>query len=192
METTAIIKEEIHRLDQLLSQFLNILRPETLELSEENLEEVLEEVIRLLEESLRRQGIRVIRQYPPEEITGKMDKNLIKQAILNLLKNAAQAMPRGGNITLRIDADDQYLQLSIFDQGTGITGEKIPLIFDPFYTTRETGTGLGLLVVYKILRRHGGYLEVKSEEERGTVFTIWLPRRPEQIKLLPAAVSTEK
>jgi two-component system, sporulation sensor kinase E len=185
-KTVLIIKEELGRLDQIVRQFLQTLRPRQLTLREKDLAALLEEVLAVVEEELREKGIKLIREYPREGIQGSMDVNLIKQAIINLIKNAVQAMPEGGDITIRMEKKDAYIKFSITDQGTGIPREKINRLFEPLFTTKETGSGLGLLVVYKALRQHGGYVEVTSQPGEGTTFTIWLPRRPERIKLLPA------
>lgn len=184
--TISIIREELRRLDGIVRQFLKTLRPETLHLHENDLAGVVEEVAALVEEELRGQGISLVREYSRGDIRGRMDKNLVKQAVLNLIKNAAQAMDRGGEITIRLEREDAYLKLAVSDQGRGIPGEKIPRLFEPFFTTRESGSGMGLLVVYKAIRQHGGYVEVSSSPGEGTTFTIWLPRRPRKIKLLPA------
>ena len=181
-----IIKEELLRLDQIVTQFVQTLRPEPLILRKENLVKVVEEVLELVEEELREKGISLNRDYPQESIMGRMDSGLMKQAIINLIKNAVQAMPGGGEISIRMEKKDAYLKFSITDQGTGIPREKINRLFEPLFTTKETGSGLGLLVVYKALRQHGGYVEVTSQPGEGTTFTIWLPQRPERIKLLPA------
>ena len=181
-----IIKEELLRLDQIVTQFVQTLRPEPLILRKENLVKVVEEVLELVEEELREKGISLNRDYPQESILGRMDSGLMKQAIINLIKNAVQAMPGGGEISIRMEKEDAYLKFSITDQGTGIPREKINRLFEPLFTTKETGSGLGLLVVYKALRQHGGYVEVTSQPGEGTTFTIWLPQRPERIKLLPA------
>lgn len=184
--TLSIIQEELRRLDGIVRQFLNTLRPETLHLHENDLAEVVEEVAALVEEELEKKNISLVREYSRGAIRGRMDKDLIKQAVLNLIKNAAQAMPGGGEISIRLEREDAYLKLSVSDQGSGIPGEKIPRLFEPFFTTRETGSGMGLLVVYKAIRQHGGYVEISSLPGEGTVFSIWLPRRPQKIKLLPA------
>ncbi len=185
-KTISIIKEELLRLDQIVAQFLQTLRPEPLILRKNDLVNVVEEVLELVEQELKENGISLNRVYPPDGIQGRMDAGLIKQAIINLIKNAVQAMPGGGEISIRLEKEDAYLKFSITDQGTGIPPDKINRLFEPLFTTKETGSGLGLLVVYKALRQHGGYVEVTSQPGQGTTFTIWLPQRPERIKLLPA------
>jgi len=182
----ALIQEELRRLDGIVRQFLKTLRPEALHLRENDLVEVAEEVAALVEAELEEKGISLARQYPRRAIRGRMDKNLVKQAVLNLIKNAAQAMPRGGEISIRLEEGETYLKLAVSDQGAGIPGDKISRLFEPFFTTREGGSGMGLLVVHKAIRQHGGYVEVSSRTGEGTTFTIWLPRRPRKIKLLPA------
>lgn len=182
----SIIKEELFRLDQIVAQFLQTLRPEPLILRKKDLVKVMEEVLELVEEDLMEKGITLNRDYSEDCILGRMDSGLMKQAIINLIKNAVEAMPGGGEISIRLEKEDAYLKLSITDQGTGIPREKINRLFEPLFTTKETGSGLGLLVVYKALRQHGGYVEVTSQPGEGTTFTIWLPQRPERIKLLPA------
>ena len=184
--TLSIIREELRRLDGIVRQFLKTLRPETLQLHGNDLAEVVEEVAELVERELNEKNISLVREYAGGDIRGRMDKDLIKQAVLNLIKNAAQAMAGGGEITIRLERENAYLKLAVSDQGTGIPGEKIPRLFEPFFTTKETGSGMGLLVVYKAIRQHGGYVEVSSQAGEGTTFTIWLPRRPRKIKLLPA------
>ena len=192
LKKISIIKEELHRLDQIVIQFLRTFRPEPLRLHEKDLVEVTEEVLALVEEELREKKITLNRRYPPKGIRGKMDKNLIKQAILNLIKNAVQAMPNGGEISIQLEQENAYLKFSITDQGVGIDREKISRLFEPLFTTKETGSGLGLLVVYKALRQHGGYVEVTSQPGEGTTFTIWFPRRPDRVKLLPAGSPGQK
>ncbi|MFH1037040.1 MAG: ATP-binding protein [PVC group bacterium] len=186
LKTISIIKEELRRLDLIVDQFLKTLRPGTLQFRETDLVGVVEEVLALIGGELEEKGISLKKLYPRSGIRGRMDKNLIQQAILNLIINAAQAMPKGGEIALRLEKKDAYLKFSITDQGTGIPRGKINRLFEPLFTTKETGSGLGLLVVYKAIRQHGGYVEAASQPGEGTTFTIWLPQRPDRIKLLPA------
>ncbi len=186
LRTVSLINEELRRLDLIVDQFLKTLRPDELHLRKNNLVAVTEDILALVEEDLREKDITLEKIFPPQGIWGRMDENLIKQAILNLVINAGQAMPRGGKITVRMEEENTYLKFSITDQGTGIPREKISRLFEPLFTTKETGSGLGLLVVYKAIRQHGGYVEVTSQPGKGTTFTIWLPQRPDRIKLLPA------
>lgn len=185
LKSALIIKEEIERLHEIVDQFLKALRPAPLDLSDQNLEKIIKEVLALVGDELKEKNIAVAESYPGKGEKGRVDKNLIKQAILNLIKNAAQAMTSGGKIWIKLEKENVYFKLSVTDQGVGIPPEKIPRIFEPFYTTKERGSGLGLLVVYKIVRQHGGSVEVRSRPGRGTTFILWLPQRPEKIKLLP-------
>jgi two-component system sensor histidine kinase AtoS len=106
-----------------------------------------------------------------------MDREQMKQVILNLLLNAIQALPKGGNLALKgqIAEDDQWIQLSIQDSGVGIPGEDIDKLFDPFFSTKEGGIGLGLSIAHRIIDQHHGKIEVESVAGKGTLFTVWLP-----------------
>ena len=192
LRSALIIREEIKRLDEIVEQFLRALRPAPLDLSDQNLKAIIEQVLALVSDELKERNISVKCSYPREGLRGLLDKNLIKQAMLNLIKNAAQAMMPGGEILVKLEKEDFYFKISVTDRGVGIPPEKIPRIFEPFYTTKERGSGLGLLVVYKIMRQHGGSVEVKSRPGRGTTFILWLPQRPEKIKLLPSSSRLEK
>ena len=106
-----------------------------------------------------------------------MDREQMKQAILNLLLNAVQAMPKGGHLALKghIPEEDRWVQLSIQDSGVGIPGEDIDKLFDPFFSTKEGGMGLGLSIAHRIIDQHDGKIEVESAPGKGTLFTVWLP-----------------
>ena len=185
MRSARIIEEEIKRLHRIVEQFLVTLRPAPVQLQRTDLRAIAGEVISLLKEELRNKGIDVVEKYPPRPLLGRMDPDLIQQVIMNLIRNAAQAMPRGGKIWLTLSKDDIYLKLTVADQGRGIPSENISLVSEPFFTTRKGGSGLGLLVVYKIVRQHGGSVEIISQTGKGTTFNVWLPQRPERVKLLP-------
>ena len=191
LSSIAVVKEELARLDGIVVQFLKALRPAPLELAEENLAEVAGDVRRLVGEELREKGIRIEIASPPEPVRGVIDRKLIKQAVLNLVKNAAQAMPKGGLVRLCVGREKTHLTLQVRDEGRGFATDEIPRIFEPFASGRTGGSGLGLLVVYKIVRQHGGTIEVASEPSRGTTVTIRLPQRPERIRLLPPVSGRE-
>jgi len=189
--STRILREEINRLDEIVSQFLKALRPARLNLSREDIKEVLEQVLGLVEEELKAGKIKVKRIYPRETVWGDFDRNMIKQVILNLVKNSAQAMHRGGLIKIRVERQKSYIVISISDQGGGILADKLGDFSKVFFSGRKEGGGLGLLVVYKIIRQHGGTLEIKSETGVGTEVIVRLPQRPERIKLLKAGAETD-
>jgi signal transduction histidine kinase len=106
-----------------------------------------------------------------------MDREQMKQVILNLLLNAVQAMPNGGRLTLRgqVLEDGQWVTLSIQDSGIGIPSEDMNKLFDPFFSTKEGGVGLGLSIAHRIIDQHHGKIEVESAPGKGTLLTVWLP-----------------
>jgi signal transduction histidine kinase len=144
-----------------------------------DLNQTIEEGLYFLESRCRRQGIELVRELDPElpEITA--DPAQLHQVLVNLVVNAVQAMPGGGRLTISTRAIDEGVQLSVADEGIGMVDEVREKIFLPFFTTKDIGegTGLGLPVVYGIVTAHGGAIEVDSAPERGSTFTITLPRR---------------
>jgi PAS domain S-box-containing protein len=194
LRSARIIEEEIQRLHRIVEQFLVTLRPAPVQLSRSDLRVITGEVAALLKEELRGRGIDLIEKYPSQPLIGRLDPDLIRQVIMNLIRNAAQAMPRGGKIWLTLAADDIYLKLNVVDQGTGIPSESLSLVSEPFFTTKKGGSGLGLLVVYQIVRQHGGTVEIISRDGEGTTFNVRIPRQPDRVKLLPPppAASGEK
>ena len=115
-----------------------------------------------------------------------IDPAQIKQVLVNLVKNAIQAMTKGGQLTLRSHRAAEGVVLTVADTGGGIPEEKISRIFEPFYTTKKKGSGLGLMIVQRIVRDHGGRIELESRVNHGTTFRIWLPRRERERRLLAA------
>ena len=102
-------------------------------------------------------------------------QNLIKQAFLNLIQNAFAAMPNGGTLTVQSKSNGDYISIVIADTGVGIPQEKLSKIFEPYYTTKASGTGLGLTLVYKIMKEHNGEIHVTSEVNKGTTFVLDFP-----------------
>ena len=117
-----------------------------------------------------------------------IDPRQIKQALVNLVKNAIQAMTKGGRLILRSSHASEGIVVSVADTGGGIPEEKINRIFEPFYTTKKKGSGLGLMIVQRIVREHGGRIELESRVNKGTTFRIWLPLRERRPRLLAAGV----
>ena len=170
------IKDEIVRLNQLVQQFRTISRKETYEFRPTSLTELIEDVTgieRLVCTSL---GIQIEHQMEPDLPALPLDSDKMKQALLNLYKNAVEAMPKGGKITVRASAFQDSVLLEISDTGVGIPPHID--VFEPFATTKKEGTGIGLVVVRQIVTAHGGRITYHSEQGKGTTFVLTLPRTP--------------
>src|SRR6266567_1820131 len=182
----AVAKGEINRLDYIITQFLNAIRPTAPQLKPASLNEVVHETLKLLQPELDNRGVslktRLARQLPATPI----DATQIQQVLVNLIKNAIHAMTKGGTLTLQTAEGAQGVWVSVADTGGGIPQEQISRIFDPFFTTKKKGTGLGLMIVQRIVRAHGGRIELESQVGRGTVFRIWLPLHERKPRLLEA------
>ena len=182
----SVAKGEINRLDYIVTQFLSAIRPEPLQLRVATLNEVVDKTLELLQPELDNRGItvktRLARQLPATPI----DPTQLQQALLNLVKNAMQAMTRGGTLTLQTSEGAEAVSVSVADTGGGIAQEQINRIFEPFYTTKKKGTGLGLMIVQRIVSAHGGRIELDSQVGRGSTFRLWLPLHERKPRLLKA------
>ena len=154
-----------------------------------SLNEVVERTLELLRPELDNRGItikaKLARQLPQTPI----DPTQTQQALLNLMKNAMQAMTRGGTLTLQTGENNEAAWVSVGDTGGGIPQEQINRIFEPFYTTKKQGTGLGLMIVQRIVRAHNGGIELDSHVGRGTTFRVWFPLKDKKPRLLEAPIS---
>jgi signal transduction histidine kinase len=182
----AVAKGEINRLDCIVTQFLQAIRPTAPQLRPAGLNEVVQKTLKLLEPELDNRGLNVkstlARQLPATPI----DPNQIQQVLVNLLRNAMQAMTRGGTLTLQTWEGADGVWVSVADTGGGIPQEQLKRIFEPFYTTKERGSGLGLMIVQRIVRAHGGRIELESQVGQGTTFRIGLPLHERKPRLLEA------
>ncbi|MEW5766343.1 MAG: ATP-binding protein [bacterium] len=169
------IQEELIRLDEILTEFLRLARPPELSLKEENLNYVLEEVIRFVEPECLWAKIQINKAFQNPLPPVLLDKRQFKGAILNLILNAKTAMDKGGTLSMSTGSKRREVSLTISDTGSGIPKEKQARIFDLFYSTKEAGTGLGLPIVQRIIHDHNGKIEYQSEGGKGTTFTIILP-----------------
>ena len=182
----AVAKGEIDRLDYIVTQFLQAIRPAAPLLRLASLNEVVRKTLELLQPELNNRGLtvntRLARQLPASPI----DATQIQQALVNLIKNAMHAMTRGGTLTVQTGEGADGVWVSVADTGGGIPQEQINRIFEPFYTTKKKGTGLGLMIVQRIVRAHGGRIELESHVGRGTTFRLWLPLHERRLRLLEA------
>jgi len=180
-----VAKGEITRLDYIITQFLQAIRPSAPQLRPASLNDVVRETVELLRPELENRGLLVVEKLAPRLPAIMMDPVQIKQALVNLCKNGMQAMTRKGVLTLQTGAGPEAAWVSVSDTGAGIPPAVLSRIFEPFYTTKKKGSGLGLMIVQRIVREHGGRIELESQEGRGTTFRIWLPLRERARRLLP-------
>jgi len=181
--TTA--RQEIERLDSILKQFLSAVRPTAPRRERADLNGLLHETLRLLEPELASRDIGVELDLDEALPPADLDAGQFQQVFYNLLRNAYQALrERDGRISLSTRANDYEYRIAIEDNGTGISPEHMGAIFEPYRTTKSSGSGLGLLIVRRIVREHGGEIEIDSEEGRGTRIVIYLPRGERTVRLL--------
>ena len=171
------IKDEIRRANYMVLNFMNYGRPLKLRTSTVSYAEIVSKVLPLLDEKLAEQHIHIETGIDPDLPPMNVDQELFRNCLVNLISNAAQAMPNGGKITLgaHFDNDMKAFLLTCADEGTGIRPEDISKISQPYFTTKEAGIGLGLAITERIIKEHGGTLSVESVVGKGTVFTINLP-----------------
>jgi PAS domain S-box-containing protein len=181
-----VAKGEINRLDYIITQFLHAIRPSPPQLKPASLDDVIEKTIELLRPELDNRGINLKTKLARRLPMRPLDATQIQQVLVNLVKNAMQAMTKGGTLTLQTGETPDAVWVSVADTGGGIPQEQINRIFEPFYTTKKKGTGLGLMIVQRIIRAHGGHIEVESQVGRGTTFRIWLPFHERKPRLLEA------
>ena len=170
-----VIDEEIDHLNKIAVDFLFAVRPMNIELRLGSLADVMNDLITFLTPEAVEKNIDVkadIEKFLPRV---EMDSRYLRQSFLNIVENAFAAMPGGGKLAISVRLDGNYETVRIQDTGTGIDDEHIGKIFEPYFTTKASGTGLGLTVVYKVIKEHRGDIFVTSEPGKGTVFTIKLP-----------------
>ena len=179
-----VAKGEISRLDYIVTQFLQAIRPSSPQLTPGSLNDVARETLELLGPELKNRGLNVKEKLARRVPLTPLDAGQMKQVLVNLIKNAMQAMTRDGTLTVQTGQTPDAVWVSIADTGGGIAQDQISHIFEPFYTTKKKGTGLGLMIVQRIVRQHGGHIEVESNVGQGTIFRISLPLRERQPRLL--------
>lgn len=175
---------EIGRLDEIVRRFLGAIRPGQLDYKEVNFNAVVEGVLDFMYIEISGEGIAIEKQYDSRIPPVMMDESQIKQAFFNIIKNAIQAMPGGGVLRVSTALRDSHVEVKFSDNGAGIPKEKLSRVFDPYYTTKERGSGLGLMIVYKIIKDHAGAVELISKEGEGTTVRVSLPLRGKKTRLL--------
>jgi PAS domain S-box-containing protein len=170
-----IIMEEVSRLEGMIAEMRDFVKRPAARKEPGNIESLLDEVVELFEDTFRERPITLKRQQAPETPLVTFDRQQLHQVIINLFKNAMEAMPHGGELILATQVKGPHLEVSISDTGQGMTPEVQANIFQPYFTTKEKGTGLGLAICRNILEEHGGSIIADSAPGQGSTFTIQIP-----------------
>jgi signal transduction histidine kinase len=190
-----VIDSEIHRLDRVVQMLVDFSRPVELDLREHDLRTVVGDVLALATADLSTRNVTLISHMPANPLVANVDADLLKQAVLNVILNGAQAMPDGGNLEVTLEEDRKTGVLRIGDEGAGIPDEIREKIFDLYFTTKTDGSGIGLAMTYRIVQLHHGSIEVQSKTDRGTEFRLRIPLSATdwgRRYLQPASVEIEK
>ena len=191
-ESLQVCQQEIRRLDGLITQFLRAMRPQPLQKTVEDPEKVLEEALEPLRVELEDRAILLEKVVANDVGTVPMDREQMKQAIYNILRNAMQASAEKGMICFTVKRESGFLVWACQDYGPGIQADDLPHLGKPFFTTRHGGTGLGLMIVQRIAREHGGSLQLESSVGKGTVVTLRIPLHERRVHLLEEGVIEER
>jgi two-component system, sporulation sensor kinase E len=171
-----VIMSELKRIESIITEFLVLAKPQAIQYQRNDVCKIMKDTIDLISAQAMMHNVQIVANFEDQLPWIYCEPNQLKQVFINILKNAIEVMPKGGNVHVRIQkADHHYIRISITDQGCGIPQDKIKKLGEPFYTTKERGTGLGLMVSYKIIEEHQGKIDVESEVGVGTTFHITLP-----------------
>ncbi|MBP3038405.1 PAS domain-containing protein [Bacillaceae bacterium Marseille-Q3522] len=171
-----VILSELMRIDSIINEFLILAKPQEVKFSYNDIKQIILETVELLNAQAVLFDVQFQTSFPKDLPMIYCERNQLKKVFINLIKNAIEVMMSGGLITISIvEEKEKQIRISVEDQGCGIPEDKLKRLGEPFYTTKERGTGLGLMVSYKIVKEHNGYIEVESELNKGTIFHIYLP-----------------
>jgi len=179
-----VCRAEVSRLDGIIKNFLVAIRPQTPDFQTVNLNELLEESLQFQASELEDRGIKVEMEADAESPIVRADKQQVKQVFFNITKNAMEAMKPGGFIRVKVQSDEERVYLRFGDSGSGISQDSLSRVFEPYHTTKTGGTGLGLMIVERIMREHGGQVGIDSKEGVGTVVTLEFPKQNRKFRML--------
>src|SRR5437773_1057649 len=191
-ESIDISRSEINRLDSIVTQFLRAIRPSRPELHPENVNAIVEEAVRFFTPEIRDRDVVVEQELRSDLPLLQIDRGQMKQAFYNVIKNSLEAMKRRGVLRIRSDIDDTHVLIRFIDTGGGMSAANLSRVFEPYFTTKPSGTGLGLLIVRRIVREHGGELSIESSEGKGLTLTIRLPYIDKRVRMLEAGDSQKE
>ncbi len=181
-----VARSEVDRLDSIVTQFLRAIRPSRPQFRPENLNTIIEEAVRFFAPEIQDRDIVVEQELRSDLPLLQLDRDQMKQAFYNVIKNSVEAMKRHGRLRIRTDVDDTHVVIRFADTGGGMSAENLSRVFEPYFTTKPSGTGLGLLIVRRIVREHGGELSIESGQGKGLTLTIRLPYIEKRIRMLEA------
>jgi two-component system, sporulation sensor kinase E len=184
-----VARSEVRRLDSIVTQFLRAIRPSRPRLQPENVNTIVEEAVRFFTPEIQDRDMVVEQELRADLPLLQLDREQMKQAFYNVIKNSLEAMRRHGTLRIRTDLDDTHVMISFVDTGGGMSAENLSRVFEPYFTTKPSGTGLGLLIVRRIVREHGGELSIESGQGKGLTLTIRLPYVEKRIRMLEAGES---
>lgn len=183
-DSIKVCRDEVTRLDGIIKNFLEAIRPRPPNLTDVHLPEVIGEVLSFQAKELEDRGISVGGEMHPGTPLIMADRDQLKQVFFNLIKNAMEAMQPGGRLNLKVRTDDDSVYVAIADTGSGIKAEDLAKLFQPYHTTKVSGHGLGLMIVQRILRDHGGHVGIESRDGVGTVVTLQFPQKHRRVRML--------
>ena len=183
-ESLQVCQGEVERLDGIITHFLEAVRPQKPDLNELDLLRLVEEVLRVQEAELSDRKLDVKVEVSDDLPTILGDSDQIKQVFFNLIKNAMEAMQPNGSLRIIARRDDDYVYLQFVDTGSGISEEDLSKVFQAYYTTKKGGHGLGMMIVERIMRAHGGHISIESRKEAGTAITLQFPQQHRRTRLL--------
>jgi two-component system, sporulation sensor kinase E len=190
-ELVDVSRKEVARLDTIIRQFLKALRPSLPERRPLLLSEMMEQTLEVLSAEIADRRILVKTLWAELEPKVQADDGQVKQAFFNVIKNSLQAISDGGILKLAVQVSDRYVAAVFEDNGPGIDPENLGQIYEPYHTTKSDGHGLGMMIVQRIMRDHGGEIEIHSEPGRGTCFTLRFPREDMRLNMLEAPKGEE-
>jgi len=187
-----VARSEVNRLDSIVTQFLRAIRPSRPQLRPENINTIVEEAVRFFAPEIQDRDVVVEQELRSDLPLLELDRDQMKQAFYNVIKNSLEAMKRRGILRIRTDRDDTHVLIAFVDTGGGMSAENLSRVFEPYFTTKPSGTGLGLLIVRRIVREHGGELSIESGQDKGLALTIRLPYIEKRIRMLEAGEAREQ
>jgi PAS domain S-box-containing protein len=192
VELVDVSRREVSRLDAIIRQFLKALRPSMPDRKPHRLKVLMEDTVEVLRHEMEDRRILVERTYAGEVPAILVDEVQVKQVFFNVVKNALQAMEDGGILELESGVNDRFAWMAIEDNGCGMDSEKLSAIYEPYHTTKQEGTGLGMMIVQRIMRDHGGEISINSEPGKGTRFILRFPREDARLTQLDAPQAGEE